>query len=74
MASTSYSDKQPDTDVETQRTRLCDEFATITGTDSAVAQCYLAENDWEMQVQRHASCREPLFIISTAGARAAVAR
>uniref|UniRef100_A0A8C7WX32 Tyrosyl-DNA phosphodiesterase 2 n=1 Tax=Oryzias sinensis TaxID=183150 RepID=A0A8C7WX32_9TELE len=50
MASTSYSDhKQPDTDVETQRTRLCDEFATITGTDIAVAQCYLAENDWEMQ-------------------------
>ncbi|XP_024150417.1 tyrosyl-DNA phosphodiesterase 2 isoform X1 [Oryzias melastigma] len=49
MASTSYSDKQPGSDVEKERTHLCDEFATITGTDSAVAQCYLAENDWEMQ-------------------------
>uniref|UniRef100_A0A8C6S2I3 Tyrosyl-DNA phosphodiesterase 2b n=1 Tax=Neogobius melanostomus TaxID=47308 RepID=A0A8C6S2I3_9GOBI len=24
-------------------------FASIAGTDSAVAQCYLAENDWEME-------------------------
>lgn len=36
-------------DVEKSRSGLCDEFAAITGTDSAVAQCYLAENDWEME-------------------------
>lgn len=37
--------------VEENRTRLCDEFASIAGTDSAVAQCYLAENEWDMEVQ-----------------------
>uniref|UniRef100_A0A4W5PFI8 Tyrosyl-DNA phosphodiesterase 2 n=1 Tax=Hucho hucho TaxID=62062 RepID=A0A4W5PFI8_9TELE len=31
------------------RTGLCDEFVSITGSDSAVAQCYLAENDWQME-------------------------
>uniref|UniRef100_A0A3B5N0T7 Tyrosyl-DNA phosphodiesterase 2 n=1 Tax=Xiphophorus couchianus TaxID=32473 RepID=A0A3B5N0T7_9TELE len=36
-------------DLEKSRSGLCEEFATITGTDSAVAQCYLAENDWEME-------------------------
>lgn len=35
--------------MEESRTRLCEEFASIAGTDSAVAQCYLAENDWEME-------------------------
>ncbi|KAL6457480.1 hypothetical protein MHYP_G00344430 [Metynnis hypsauchen] len=35
--------------LEQTRLRLCDEFATITGSDSAVAQCYLAENDWDME-------------------------
>lgn len=51
MAATSGSDKPSVSNVEENRTRLCDEFAAITGTDSAVAQCYLAENDWEMEVQ-----------------------
>nr|XP_013998722.1 unnamed protein product [Salmo salar] len=35
--------------LEETRTGLCDEFVSITGSDSAVAQCYLAENDWEME-------------------------
>lgn len=50
MASTSSSDKATDASVEENRTRLCEEFANIAGTDSAVAQCYLAENEWEMEV------------------------
>ncbi|XP_010866004.1 tyrosyl-DNA phosphodiesterase 2 [Esox lucius] len=37
------------TTLEETRTRLCEEFASLTGSDSAVAQCYLAENDWEME-------------------------
>ncbi|XP_034519402.1 tyrosyl-DNA phosphodiesterase 2 isoform X2 [Ailuropoda melanoleuca] len=28
---------------------LCVEFASVARCDSAVAQCYLAENDWEME-------------------------
>uniref|UniRef100_A0A3P8SW57 Tyrosyl-DNA phosphodiesterase 2 n=1 Tax=Amphiprion percula TaxID=161767 RepID=A0A3P8SW57_AMPPE len=51
MASTSDADKPSVSNVEENRTRLCEEFAVIAGTDSAVAQCYLAENDWEMEVQ-----------------------
>ncbi|XP_014885954.1 tyrosyl-DNA phosphodiesterase 2 [Poecilia latipinna] len=49
MASTSNSESPSVSDVEKSRSGLCEEFATITGTDSAVAQCYLAENDWEME-------------------------
>uniref|UniRef100_A0A8C9X645 Tyrosyl-DNA phosphodiesterase 2 n=1 Tax=Sander lucioperca TaxID=283035 RepID=A0A8C9X645_SANLU len=49
MASTSKSDKPSVSNVEENRSRLCDEFAAVTGTDSAVAQCYLAENEWEME-------------------------
>lgn len=49
MASTSDSDKPSVSNVEEKRSRLCDEFAAITGSDSAVAQCYLAENEWEME-------------------------
>ncbi|XP_070702558.1 tyrosyl-DNA phosphodiesterase 2 [Pempheris klunzingeri] len=49
MASSSDSDKPSVSTVEESRTRLCDEFAAITGSDSAVAQCYLAENEWEME-------------------------
>lgn len=41
--------KPSDSNMEESRTRLCKEFASIAGTDSAVAQCYLAENDWEME-------------------------
>lgn len=50
MASGSDADKPSVSNAEENRTRLCDEFAAIAGTDSAVAQCYLAENDWEMEV------------------------
>lgn len=47
MASTS---KASETELpEENRTRLCEEFASVAGTDSAVAQCYLAENEWEME-------------------------
>ncbi|XP_078123222.1 tyrosyl-DNA phosphodiesterase 2 [Sander vitreus] len=49
MASTSKFDKPSVSNVEENRSRLCDEFAAVTGTDSAVAQCYLAENEWEME-------------------------
>ncbi|XP_027891250.1 tyrosyl-DNA phosphodiesterase 2 [Xiphophorus couchianus] len=49
MASTSNSESPSVSDLEKSRSGLCEEFATITGTDSAVAQCYLAENDWEME-------------------------
>lgn len=50
MASVSEADKPSVSNAEENRSRLCDEFAAIAGTDSAVAQCYLAENDWEMEV------------------------
>ncbi|XP_066481005.1 tyrosyl-DNA phosphodiesterase 2 [Tiliqua scincoides] len=36
-------------ELEKHRRALCSEFAAITSSDVAVAQCYLAENDWEMQ-------------------------
>ncbi len=36
--------------LEETRTSLCDQFASISGSDSAVAQCYLAENEWDMEV------------------------
>ncbi|GAB5571176.1 tyrosyl-DNA phosphodiesterase 2 [Prionailurus iriomotensis] len=32
-----------------KRRLLCVEFASVAMCDSAVAQCYLAENDWEME-------------------------
>lgn len=36
---------------EAKKRRLqCTEFAKVAGCDAAVAQCYLAENDWEMEV------------------------
>ncbi|XP_061764508.1 tyrosyl-DNA phosphodiesterase 2 [Nerophis ophidion] len=44
MATTSDSG-----DLQESRTRLCEEFAFIAGTDSAVAQCYLTENEWDMK-------------------------
>ncbi|XP_049607066.1 tyrosyl-DNA phosphodiesterase 2 isoform X1 [Syngnathus scovelli] len=44
MASTSDAG-----DEEERRTRLCEEFAGLTSTDNIVAQCYLAETDWDME-------------------------
>ncbi|CAI9166570.1 unnamed protein product [Rangifer tarandus platyrhynchus] len=32
-----------------KRRLLCAEFASVASCDAAVAQCYLAENDWEME-------------------------
>ncbi|XP_006051259.2 tyrosyl-DNA phosphodiesterase 2 isoform X2 [Bubalus bubalis] len=32
-----------------KRKHLCVEFASVASCDAAVAQCYLAENDWEME-------------------------
>ncbi|XP_047461417.1 tyrosyl-DNA phosphodiesterase 2-like [Mugil cephalus] len=49
MASTSDSDKPSVSNVEENRRRLCEEFATVVGSDAAVAQRYLAENEWEME-------------------------
>ncbi|XP_036371817.1 tyrosyl-DNA phosphodiesterase 2 [Megalops cyprinoides] len=43
------SHQQSEASLEESRTRLCDEFASITSTDNALAQCYLAENDWDME-------------------------
>lgn len=34
-----------------KRRLLCVEFASVASCDDAVAQCYLAENDWEMEVR-----------------------
>lgn len=37
---------------EAKRRRLqCVDFAAVASCDVAVAQCYLAENDWEMEVR-----------------------
>lgn len=49
MASTSNSESASTT-VEENRIRVCEEFATIAETDVAVAQRYLANNEWQMEV------------------------
>ncbi|ROK35773.1 Tyrosyl-DNA phosphodiesterase 2 [Anabarilius grahami] len=52
MSSTVMSGNHEDQQMsalEETRTSLCDEFASISGSDSAVAQCYLAENEWDME-------------------------
>lgn len=49
MASASESDQPSVSTVEENRSRLCDEFAAVAGSDSAVARCYLADNDWQME-------------------------
>ncbi|XP_067912906.1 tyrosyl-DNA phosphodiesterase 2 [Heterodontus francisci] len=65
--------KEEEEEVEVERRRhregLCAEFAVVTGTDEAIAQCYLAENDWlleralnsyfEAPVQPSSSTMEP---------------
>lgn len=32
-----------------RRRLLCEDFASVARCDAGVAQCYLAENDWEME-------------------------
>ncbi|XP_062266375.1 tyrosyl-DNA phosphodiesterase 2 [Platichthys flesus] len=49
MASASDSDKPSVSNVEESRSRLCEEFAAITGTESNAAQSYLSMNGWEME-------------------------
>lgn len=48
MASTSNSETA--STEEEKRIGLCEEFAAIAETDVAVAQCYLAVNEWHMEV------------------------
>lgn len=36
-------------DVISDREQMCTAFASIAGCDQGVAQCYLAENDWELE-------------------------
>lgn len=64
MASASDSDKPSVSNVEANRSRLCDEFAAVTGTDIAAAQGYLAENDWEMEVQLLSEASEMGYYIT----------
>ncbi|XP_043822448.1 tyrosyl-DNA phosphodiesterase 2 isoform X2 [Dromiciops gliroides] len=40
---------KPEECVVQERQRLCSEFAAITGRSCGVAQCYLAENEWQME-------------------------
>ncbi|KAK3525429.1 hypothetical protein QTP86_031555 [Hemibagrus guttatus] len=50
LSTSSAKTKEVMEDLEETRSRLmCEQFATVTGSDSAVAQCYLAENDWDME-------------------------
>lgn len=56
MSSTVMSGNHKDQQMsalEETRMSLCDEFASISGSDSAVAQCYLAENEWDMEVSHY---------------------
>ncbi|XP_020842506.1 tyrosyl-DNA phosphodiesterase 2 [Phascolarctos cinereus] len=46
--SQSQQEKSEESTVQ-ERQRLCAEFSAITGRGSGVAQCYLAENDWQME-------------------------
>ncbi|XP_015270214.1 PREDICTED: tyrosyl-DNA phosphodiesterase 2 [Gekko japonicus] len=47
-------------ELEKQRQRLCTDFASVTSSDVAVAQCYLAENDWDMQRALNSYFEPPL--------------
>ncbi|XP_051526830.1 tyrosyl-DNA phosphodiesterase 2-like isoform X2 [Myxocyprinus asiaticus] len=52
MSNTVMSDNHTDqqmSSLEETRTSLCEQFACVSGSDSAVAQYYLAENDWDME-------------------------
>ncbi|XP_008057576.1 tyrosyl-DNA phosphodiesterase 2 isoform X2 [Carlito syrichta] len=51
-----------------KRRLLCVEFASVASCDPAVAQCYLAENDWEMERALN-SYFEPLAEESAAESR-----
>lgn len=51
---------QEETEPEAKRRRLlCTEFASVASCDAAVAQGYLAENNWEMEVRARRGCSRP---------------
>ncbi|XP_033855003.3 tyrosyl-DNA phosphodiesterase 2 [Acipenser ruthenus] len=53
MEDTEDQMQQSELAVVEERNRMCDEFASITSTDNAVAQGYLAENDWDIERAVH---------------------
>lgn len=51
---------QEEAEPEAKRRRLlCVEFASVASCDAAVAQGYLAENNWEMEVRAPRRCSRP---------------
>nr|XP_028593398.1 tyrosyl-DNA phosphodiesterase 2 [Podarcis muralis] len=54
------SKEEEEKEEEKRRKLLCLEFASISGSDLAVAQCYLAENDWDMQRALNSYFEPPL--------------
>ncbi|XP_053252732.1 tyrosyl-DNA phosphodiesterase 2 [Podarcis raffonei] len=54
------SKEEEEKEEEKRRKLLCLEFASISGSDLAVAQCYLAENDWNMQRALNSYFEPPL--------------
>ncbi|XP_061449491.1 tyrosyl-DNA phosphodiesterase 2 isoform X2 [Rhineura floridana] len=46
--------------LEKHRKCLCSEFASVSGSDTAIAQCYLAENEWDMQRALNSYFEPPL--------------
>ncbi|KAG2467182.1 KDM1B demethylase, partial [Polypterus senegalus] len=49
-----------------ERRRLCTQFASVTSTDDAVAQCYLAENDWNLERAVHSFFESSVVLIPSA--------
>ncbi|XP_033010600.1 tyrosyl-DNA phosphodiesterase 2 [Lacerta agilis] len=54
------SKEEEEKEEEKHRKLLCLEFASISGSDVAIAQCYLAENDWDMQRALNSYFEPPL--------------
>ncbi|XP_034982307.2 tyrosyl-DNA phosphodiesterase 2 [Zootoca vivipara] len=54
------SKEEEEKEEEKHRKLLCLEFTSISGSDLAVAQCYLAENDWDMQRALNSYFEPPL--------------
>uniref|UniRef100_A0A8C4TE26 Tyrosyl-DNA phosphodiesterase 2 n=1 Tax=Erpetoichthys calabaricus TaxID=27687 RepID=A0A8C4TE26_ERPCA len=49
-----------------ERRRLCTQFASVTSTDDAVAQCFLAENDWNLERAVHSFFETDVVLIPSA--------
>ncbi|XP_053570779.1 tyrosyl-DNA phosphodiesterase 2 [Bombina bombina] len=56
-------------DLVADRNNKCLEFASIAACDQAVAQCYLAENDWDMQRALHSYFEPVVEPLSQEGAK-----